>query len=243
MRKEKGNALKQRSDSANQKGNALFLILIAVILFAALAYAVTKSENGNAGQVSEEKLSIEYAKQQNMLSSVVTGLQRFALNGCDADNSDFTQPHSSTPSSNVSQNCIFFASHGGSVPVYPIEGGIDYYGTNAASAKITGIGTDHRDTVAVVNFGMQNFSDPTSPEFKASAALCNYINKKAGITGYTPTETDSFLDAESDTLNPLDESNAGAGTNLPAGFNGKSEGCFANSANVVFTHYVVAIER
>ena len=62
----------------SQSGNALFLILIAVILFAALSYAITQSNRGGNAP-KREQLEIEYARYANQLTLAQTEFMRLRL--------------------------------------------------------------------------------------------------------------------------------------------------------------------
>lgn len=63
-----------------QNGNVLFLILIAVALFAALSYAVTKSTSGS-GSVSKEKLALSISELLQQSSTIKTEIMRRNING------------------------------------------------------------------------------------------------------------------------------------------------------------------
>lgn len=66
-----------------QKGNALFLILIAVALFAALAYAVTRTGQGGSGGPGKEQLRLEAANIIGYANLVEQTVNRMRLiNGC-----------------------------------------------------------------------------------------------------------------------------------------------------------------
>lgn len=70
-----------------QSGNILFLILIAVALFAALSYAVTKSTSGG-GNANAEKLKLGAAEIVQHSSSVAQAVMRMKLIG-NVDDNDF----------------------------------------------------------------------------------------------------------------------------------------------------------
>ncbi len=63
-----------------QCGNALFLILIAVALFAALSYAVTQSGRGG-GSVDREQLKLDTAQMINQANEIKTYIQKVATLG------------------------------------------------------------------------------------------------------------------------------------------------------------------
>jgi hypothetical protein len=62
---------------ANQRGNILFLILLAVVLFAALSYAVTQSLRGGGKDVSDEKAAAVAAQIINAIGLQEPELVRF----------------------------------------------------------------------------------------------------------------------------------------------------------------------
>lgn len=63
-----------------QSGNVLFLILIAVALFAALSYAVTKSTSGG-GNATKEKLNLEVSEFLQQAAYYKIEFMRRELNG------------------------------------------------------------------------------------------------------------------------------------------------------------------
>ena len=65
---------------SNQNGNALFLILIAVALFAALSYAVTNSGRGGSG-VDREQAEINASQVLQQVAAIQAQIQRLEIIG------------------------------------------------------------------------------------------------------------------------------------------------------------------
>ncbi len=74
-----------------QSGNALFLILIAVVLFAALSYAITQS-NRSSGNVGRETNTISGTTIMQYATGVQTGIQRLLLRGVTPNEVLFNDP-------------------------------------------------------------------------------------------------------------------------------------------------------
>ncbi len=109
----------------SSRGNILFLILLAVVLFAALSYAVTSSLRGGGKDASDETIQTGAASALSYLNLVKNEVQRLMLvNGCTLDNLDWrnskylkyngTIPNASAP--NVAKSgCAVFDTQGGPV--------------------------------------------------------------------------------------------------------------------------------
>ena len=65
----------------SQRGNILFLILLAVVLFAALSYAVTSSTRGGGNDASGETAQAQAAELMNYFAQLDTAVQRMILTG------------------------------------------------------------------------------------------------------------------------------------------------------------------
>ena len=80
-----------------QQGNVLFLILIAVALFAALSYAVTQSTRSGGGDASNEKSLVSSAAMTQYPAAIKTSILRMTVsNGVDLANLNFVKPADST---------------------------------------------------------------------------------------------------------------------------------------------------
>ncbi len=102
-----------------QNGNALFLILIAVALFAALSYAVTQSGRGG-GNIDREQAALNASMVVQEFSVYSTAISRLKIFGCAQNeisyegpyNPDFTGTYIN-PSSSIP--CQVFQNAGGGV--------------------------------------------------------------------------------------------------------------------------------
>jgi hypothetical protein len=145
--------MKMAPQTSSEQGNALFLILIAVVLFAALAYAISRSEGGNANVVAEDQLNITYSKFASMLSLGNNEFARLRLRGCSLDGISVSS-YSPAPQS----NCEFFANNGGNFPYTTNHISLDWFNTTGAEdffitlypMWLPQMGTDKQDIAIII---------------------------------------------------------------------------------------------
>ncbi len=75
-----------------QSGNVLFLILIAVALFAALSYVVSSSTRTGSGTTERERLQLTVSEIFNYVTAVQVGLTRLQSVGCKENQISFNNP-------------------------------------------------------------------------------------------------------------------------------------------------------
>lgn len=168
----------------NERGNALFLILIAVALFAALSYAVTQSGRGGGGIDREQALIgasqvTQYAAGLRTTATrmLITGTQLADLNfGTSADSDD-----------------VFDSDGGGAIEQEPPSGvsatTTSYVYMDATDNSnpdlgwyITGIGTDTAETGRDVILGVASLT----------LNVCQEINRGLGLA-ITPLQEDTAV--------------------------------------------------
>lgn len=178
----------------HQAGNALFLILIAVALFAALSYAITQSGRGGSG-VDREQAQITAAQIVQKAAEIERAVNKLKIiNGCSEnllsfwadtngdgleDTSDIS--YNSSTKSNGAECYVFKASEGGAVYSTPPVNALDtssegdnYYGLWYANASnlINGVGSDCADSACTdLVFMMPYVKDE----------VCKAINSQLGL--------------------------------------------------------------
>ena len=104
----------QKSTREHERGNVLFLILIAVALFAALSYAVTQSTRGG-GNADDETSLISSASLTQYPASLKTSILRMSISGGIGDDELMFNPPSDIDNcEDIDPDACVFGSSGGS---------------------------------------------------------------------------------------------------------------------------------
>jgi len=160
-----------------ERGNALFLILIAVALFAALSYAVTQSGRSGGGVDKEQKI-ISAALMVEQATAVQQAVVRMMLTGTTIATLDLGIP--SPPAANLSfeslpcttgEDCVFAPEGGGAIwPSLPVgEASIRWEIIGQGSGvSVKDVGTTEEDILLDI--------------YDLSQAICEQINKGLGLS-------------------------------------------------------------
>ncbi len=243
----------------NEAGNVLFLILIAVALFAALSYAVTQSSRSGAGGTDGESALVNSATVTQYPASVRTAIVRMIINGTTIDQMNFDPPSQFSSTCDAAPAaCVFHTSGGGATrvtaPPDVMASATQGQWIFAANYQINQIGTSG---AAATNTDVIAFLPGISQ------GICSRLNEELGITFVAADDGDSdgIPDAEASTIpDEDDEKNsvsaagltiaaAGANNTLDGVFAGQPFGCadFNDTNNAAddsdLAYYHVLVER
>ena len=224
---------------SNERGNVLFLILIAVALFAALSYAVTSSTRSGGGDASAEQVRLAYTKLESYTTALRSAATRMIVSGVSVNEiNNFTPSQFGTLSPAQIRSNIYHPDGGG----VPYDAMRDPLITSAHPSDIY-------FTLQVDNVGTTSGTSAGNEILFAVAVtdqLCNYINSRFGYTGAIP-DGGGFIDDSSgyDSLNGSGPATRRvvADYGLPATFSGRTEACAFDAADGNNYYYATIIER
>jgi len=248
-----------------QQGNVLFLILIAVVLFAALSYAVTLSSRSGA-ESNKEALNVALSEVFNHFAQVRVAIQRITFSGTCTDktirfwhvsreratNDNFYGDGSDT-------QCQIFHPDGGGVPYQTRPEELD----TSTSAEY-GIISNRIAEIGTTNNDVDSDGQGTAADLLIIAnlprAACVVANERLGVENpggnppqYTISTTSTFRSISNQNSTFPSSSTGGyvggAGVTLGetsggvAELRGKPAGCFHHAIDDYYTLYSVLIER
>lgn len=237
---------KQRKQ--RESGNVLFLILIAVALFAALSYVVTQSTRSGGGSTEREKNILSSAQMTQYPTALRTSIIRLVLGGVSIDNLKFNPP------------TAFGASTFREV-FHPEGGGATY---QTAPASLMSAGTEGTWTfngefyVPQIGIDTAGGNDIIAFLSGVSSGICKQANEELDIvdTGCTASPTAGVPQANAAVTSADIAENMNTAYTLPAGpgvelqcagggtaFTRQPSGCFYDLAGTEYVFYSVILER
>lgn len=243
-----------------ESGTALFIILLVVVLYASLSYAVAKTTSGSGGSLKEVELVNSGAIQQTM-NGRAAEFQRLLIRGCSPSD---IYPYSYTKTQVeatglgtvpliTNPDCAIHNTVGGDLPralptmelkkYFTTTGGLTDQEADVFLAlnnepiymsNFPGVGTNAADLFFL------NIVSYNPVLLMSGIERCNEINKSLGIDF-------EFTAANHTTSVPTFASNAFTGNleqslptlTLPTAFHGRNAGCVITPARIVFYYQIV----
>lgn len=240
-------------ENVRQRGNILFLILLAVVLFAALAYAVTSSMRGGGKDASSEEGELWVSQIFQQATTLEQTVNRLTLNGCKDTQLNFVNSATGTtlysnPSAPANGSCNVYEAAGGGATFLslPKEALNAQYSANMDYGYPFISGRNHiagLDTGGTTNQSELLYIAPYLTE-----AVCIAINAK--LYNLTSTQlpredntdlakltTARFAGVYGTNFSDIDGNGA---TTMPTGFwRYKTSGCSRTSDNIPFYFHVL----
>lgn len=222
----------------HQNGNVLFLILIAVALFAALSYAVTKSTSGGGG-VSSEKAALTSAQMIQQSAAFSTAIMRLQImSSCSDTQISFensTESGYTNATAPASKECHLFDPAGGGLSWQTTDNNMN----DGSAWYFSAIG-DVPEVGPVVNA-----DELVVMLFNVNDTVCQTINKELGIGNTIPVDGGDINEAKFTGTYGQDETLSGSIGALDCSVDplcGQHTGCFKeenSGERNVFYHVLI----
>lgn len=235
-----------QNERKSERGNVLFLILIAVALFAALSYAVTQSTRSGGGDASRETNLVNAAGITQYPASIKTAITRMIV----SSSIDPTALLFDTPSTFANLSTDELKAVG---VFYPTGGGATYVDAPAGVMANNQVGTWHFNRQnQVINIGTSSASTTVDnadiiaflPNVKK--AVCDSIHTKLGFATPLVYTTPSAVDYTTDmiqSVSPVAPTGIIGGTFAsPNSLGSQPQGCFTTGGGA-YVYYHVVVER
>jgi hypothetical protein len=240
----------QTTGRTAERGNVLFLILIAVALFAALSYAVTQSTRSGGGDASKETNLVNSAQITQYPASIKTAITRMIV-------SSSVSPYVLTFNPPADFAALVGPPNIESENVFHPNGGGATYSLAPDSVMVApGPGTwVYNSENEIENIGQTNggpgATDTTADTIAflpgVSLSICQKIHEQLGLSTTIPTETNiDFATSQDSTVGTASDrifTAAGTGTIGDGNIlSGQPQGCFQQPADT-YIYYHVLVER
>lgn len=169
-----------KNGKKNERGNILFMVLIAIALIAALTIAIQQSNNGEGANINPEALAIRVSEVQRTAAELSRAINYIMQNGPSEEDIRFAIPTNSATeygAITTTPQWQVFHANGGAANYRQPPAGIqlsaapwEFYGTTA----IPGVATSRADLIAVLP--------------NVTQAFCERVNKVNGQTNAQPSE-------------------------------------------------------
>lgn len=235
----------------SERGNVLFLILIAVVLFAALSYAVTQSSRTGGGDAGRETNLISSAEITQYPAAVKTAIVRMVINGVTYEGLRFDSPSTFSALAGIEEQGVFHPT-----------GGAAAYVTASKDIMVGGAtGTWYFNPYyEVEDIGTADAADGDGNEFIAflpgiKEAICKRVNEELGLGTTVPTATAidnntsgikrNWDAADATSTIPTETAIVGSGATFATALSGQVAGCFlaGSGGTTDYVYYQVLVER
>lgn len=224
-----------------ESGNALWFILIGVVLLGALTMILSRGGSNTDQSGDVEQLRVQSSQLLRYGKSVQVAIEQMKLRGVSENDISF---ENSSPATNVNPNCTVsdckvFDAGGGGLTYRDFESlndaspwiftGANNVGTTASPAGTTAGGSGNDLVMLLPN---------------ANAALCEQINRdlEVGTAGTLPTDATGIATTAFDGTFPAGGPTILDGDPAPFELDGHEAGCFTDTApdpDVTYFYYVV----